>query len=142
MIKKVWIGSILLIAAVWSLDAAASSGSNREKLNLRIEQLSKKLTKDYKLLVLRNDEVSMHSVKKDLDEIIANIHLLVESVGSKDANDIFAFLQYSRKEIDSMLQKKATAKRAILMEDYSKVFLEGAQQIAHQPENTKGAKHH
>lgn len=95
-----------------------------------IRYLSQKMAKEYLYICSYPQNAK---IKKNLHDTLAQLGKSLQTIAAmtkdEDTNNILEFLVYSKEEILTLLKKKPSSERALLMLDYSETLLEGADSI-------------
>ncbi len=136
LVSALLVGGISLYAAAQKIpDQPQKSEMTRGDVKIieateNIRYLSQKMAKEYLFwYTYPNNAKIKKSLFDTLKKLGKNLQVIAAVTKDADTNNILEFLAYSKEEILTLLKKKPTSERAVLMLDYSETLLEGADSI-------------
>lgn len=122
---------LLALTVPQGLSAATRTEVNVLEATENIRYLSQEITKKYLYLFANPKKGDVNAlIRKDLDNLVANIRTISVSTSSEDTRNILEFMIYSKDQIEALIHEKPDKEKAALMLDYSETLLEGANSIA------------
>ncbi len=123
-----------LIALLFSSSLSAASVRSQVSLleaseNIRLE--SQEIVKNYLYFYSNHKKIYKKSLaKKGLSSLDKQFRLIAKSTKDEDSKDILAFLDYSKENMQNVLDDPFNKDNPALMLEYSEVLLEGAESIS------------
>jgi len=140
--KRILVGCLLYCSATLFASAEPQIPVQPKKMEMtrgdvkimeateNIRYLSQKMAKEYLFLYTYPENARIKkSLYDTLKALGRNLQAIAAVTKDEDTNNILEFLAYSKEEILTLLKKKPTSERAVLMLDYSETLLEGADSI-------------
>ncbi len=122
---------LLFFVGTLSVQGATRSDINAIEAAEHIRYLSQKIAKNYLYLFSHPQHTkTRQEIREMLDDLGKNFTIIASSTKNNDTKDLLKYLEYNKENLEELLTKKVTKDRALMMLDYSEVFLEGAESIA------------